>query len=390
MTEPRHEFLLFSPLRLRGFELKNRIVISPMCQYSAVEGVATDWHMVHLGQFATGGAGLIFTEATAVEERGRITHGDLGLWRDNQSVALRRIVNFIKLSRAVPGIQLAHAGRKASIRPPWHGGAALDATDAAQGFPPWQAVAPSALAYDPSGSQPRALDTDEIPTLVKAWRDAARRARDAGFEAVEVHAAHGYLIHQFLSVTSNKRIDAYGGNLAGRMRLLFEIVEGVRTEWPADRPVFVRLSIADDADPDWSFEDVRTLVMGLKERGVDVIDCSSGGIGKPGYAIRGRHVVGYQIGLAAQVRRATGMTCMAVGLITRGRQAEEILRSGQADVVAVGREALVDPHWALHAAAELGIDDSFATWPRQYGWWLDQRARALARIRLATGKEAAH
>jgi len=387
MIETGRKSLLFSPLHLRGLELKNRVVISPMCQYSAVDGVATDWHLVHLGQFATGGAGLIFTEATAVEERGRITHGDLGLWRDDQGVALRRIAAFIKQNGAVPGIQLAHAGRKASIRPPWQGGASLNATDAAQGFPPWQAVAPSALAYDPSGSQPRALDTDEIPALVKAWRDAARRAREAGFEVLEVHAAHGYLLHQFLSATANRRTDAYGGTLAGRMRLLLEVVESVRAEWPADRPVFVRLSIADEADPGWCFEDVRTLVLELKERGVDVIDCSSGGIGKPGYAIRGRYIVGYQIGLAAQVRQATDMTCMAVGVIIHGRQAEEILQSGQADLVAVGREALVDPHWALHAAAELGIDDGFAAWPRQYGWWLDQRARSLARLQSAISKK---
>lgn len=388
MTEPDRKTLLFSPLRLRGLELKNRVVISPMCQYLARNGVATDWHMVHLGQFATGGAGLIFTEATAVEEHGRITHGDLGLWRDDQGAALQRITDFVKLNGSVPAIQLAHAGRKASIRLPWQGNAALDETDAAKGCPPWQSVAPTASPYDPSGSIPRALGADEIPALIESWRNAAHRARDAGFEVVEVHAAHGYLIHQFLSATSNPRTDSYGGDLAGRMRLLLEIVEGVRAVWPADRPVFVRFSVSDDADPDWSFEDACTLVVALKERGVDVIDCSSGGIAKPGYAIRGRHVIGYQVGLAEQVRRATGMTCMAVGLITSGRQAEEILQAGQADLVAVGREALVDAHWALHAATDLRVDDEFAAWPRQYGWWLDQRARALARVSATTIKEA--
>lgn len=378
MAESDFKSILFSPLRLRELELKNRVVISPMCQYSARGGMAADWHVVHLGQFALGGAGLIFAEATAVEERGRITHGDLGIWCDDQKRPLRRIAEFIKESGAVPAIQLAHAGRKASIRLPWEGNAALDSSDAAKGRPPWQSVAPSALQYDSTGSTPRALATAEISQIVEAWRNAARRARDAGFEVVEVHAAHGYLIHQFLSSASNKRSDAYGGDLMGRMRLLLEIVEAVRAEWPANRPMFVRFSVADDADPDWSFEDACVLVMALKERGVDVIDCSSGGIARPGFAIRARNVPGYQVGLAERVRRATGAVCMAVGLITKGQQAEQILQSGQADLVAIGREAMADSQWAHHAAAELEVDLSFGHWPRQYGWWLDLRARALA------------
>lgn len=378
MTKSAAKTLLFSPLRLRGLELKNRIVISPMCQYSANHGVATDWHMVHLGQFAVGGAGLVFTEAAAVEERGRITHGDLGLWRDDQGLALRHIAEFVKENGAIPAIQLAHAGRKASIRLPWEGNGALDQADAEKGCPPWKGVAPTEDSYDRTGSMPRALRTDEIPALVEAWRAAARRARDAGFEVVEVHAAHGYLIHQFLSGTSNRRTDSYGGSLTGRMRLLLEIVEVVRAEWPSDRPVFVRISVADDSDSSWSFEDACTLVLALKERGVDVIDCSSGGIAKPGFAIRARNVLGYQVGLAEQVRRATAMTCMAVGLITRGKQAEDILQTGQADLVAVGREAMVDARWALHAAEELGVAIGYSAWPSKYGWWLDLRARALA------------
>ena len=378
MTESNDRPLLLTPIRLRGIELKNRIVISPMCQYSACAGIVQDWHMVHLGQFATGGAGLIFTEATAVEERGRITHGDAGLWHDNQIAPFRRIADFLKANGAVPGVQLAHAGRKGATRPPWQGGAALDANDAAHGLPPWETVAPSALRYDPSGPMPRALHTEEIPAILNAWRNAARRAREAGFEIVEIHGAHGYLIHEFLSGTSNKRTDAYGGSLAGRMRFLLEVVERVRGEWPQDKPVFVRLSVADEADPDWTFDSTLTLIAALKERGVDIIDCSTGGIGKAGLAIRGRYIRGYQVDMAEKVRRAAGISVMAVGLITRGRQAEEILRNGQADLVAVGREALVDPHWALHAAAELGVDPEFAAWPPQYGWWLAYRARALA------------
>lgn len=377
MTEPTPKTMLFSPIRLRELVLKNRVVISPMCQYSARDGVATDWHMVHLGQFAIGGAGLIFTEATAVEERGRITYGDLGIWRDDQKVALARIVKFIKDCGAIPAVQLAHAGRKASIRLPWQGNAALDATDAASGCPPWPGIAPTALQYDATGSIPRALEVADIPDVIESWRKAARRARDAGFEVVEVHAAHGYLIHQFLSAVSNKRTDAYGGDLMGRMRFLLEIVQAVRAEWPADRPVFVRFSVADDADPHWSFEDSCVLVAALKERGTDVVDCSSGGIARPGFAIRARNVPGYQVGLAERLRKATGMTCMAVGLITKGVQAEQILTSGQADLVAIGREAMADTQWSHHAAAELGANVSYAHWPQQYGWWLDLRARAL-------------
>lgn len=380
MTDTDATPLLFTPFRLRQLETRNRVVISPMCQYSARDGLASDWHMVHLGQFAMGGAGIVFTEAAAVEERGRITHGDLGIWREDQARAIRSVVDFIKAHGAVPAIQLAHAGRKGSARPPWQAAVALDATDAAENRPPWETVAPSAFAFEPTAAMPRALAADEMPALITAWRTAAARARDVGFEAVEVHAAHGYLIHQFLSSLSNRRNDAWGGDLARRMRLLLEIVEAVRAEWPTDRPMFVRLSVADEADPEWTLADVLTLVGELSARGVDVIDCSSGGIGKSGYAIRGRHIVGYQIGLAEQVRRASRMTCMAVGLITNGRQAEDVLRAGQADLVAVGREALVDPFWARHAAADLGFDDSFKTWPRQYGWWLDKRAQSMRRV----------
>jgi 2,4-dienoyl-CoA reductase-like NADH-dependent reductase (Old Yellow Enzyme family) len=378
MAEANARPLLFTPIRLRGVELKNRVVISPMCQYSAKDGMAQDWHMVHLGQFATGGAGLVFAEATAVEERGRITHGDLGLWRDEQIAPLRRVADFLKAAGAVPAMQLAHAGRKGATRPPWQGGAALDAGDAAQGLPPWEIVAPSALAYDPSGAMPRALASEEIPALLDAWRSAARRAREAGFEVIEIHAAHGYLVHQFLSGISNRRTDDYGGGLANRMRLLLRIAERVRAEWPDDKPVFVRLSVVDEADPDWTLDDTITLIAALRARGVDVVDCSTGGIGKAGFAIRGRYVPDYQVGMAEKVRRAAGAPVMAVGLITRGRQAEEILRQGQADLIAVGREALVDPHWALHAAAELDFDPDYAAWPPQYGWWLAYRARALA------------
>ena len=367
--------LLFSPIRLRELELKNRIVIPPMCQYSAREGVVTDWHLVHLGRYAMGGAGLIFVEATAVEERGRISHGDTGLWRDDQAVALKRVTDFLKANGAIPGVQLAHAGSKGSVCFPWLGGGALDARDAANGSPPWQTVSSTAAPYNSTGPVPRALSTAEVTVFVAAWGSAARRAREAGFEAVEIHAGHGYMLHQFLSSVANQRTDEYGGDFEARTRVLREIVEAVRAQWPAGRPIFVRLSIVDDADPDWSFEDSIKLIAALKERGADVIDCSSGGIGRYMNATRGRNVVGYHVALAAQVRKASGMTCMAGGLITKAQQAEDILQAGHADLVAVAREALTDTNWALHAAAELGFDTVHGQWPAQQGFWLERRAQ---------------
>ena len=375
MSESAATPLLFTPLELRGIELPNRVVISPMCQYSATGGLADDWHFQHLGRFA--GAGLVFAEATAVEERGRITHGDLGIWSDDHAEALRRITRYLKDRGAVPGIQLAHAGRKASSRRPWDGGAALDDSDAAVGDPPWETVAPSAVPLSDGDRPPRALDPREIAAIVDAWGAAASRAHEAGFEVVEVHAAHGYLLHQFLSAVSNRRDDAYGGSLEGRMRLPLQVAERVRRVWPPEKPVFLRLSASDEGDPSWTMDEVAVFVGKLQKLGVDVIDCSSGGIGAQGFAIRGRRVPGFQVGLAAEVRRRTGVRTMGVGLITGARQAEDILRRGECDLVAIGREALFDPYWALHAARELGADSEFRLWPRPYGWWLDYRDRTV-------------
>jgi 2,4-dienoyl-CoA reductase-like NADH-dependent reductase (Old Yellow Enzyme family) len=369
--------MLFTPLSLRGVELPNRVVISPMCQYSAADGLANDWHFQHLGQFAAGGAGLIFTEATAVEARGRITHGDLGIWKDDHIEPLRRIVEYLKAHNSVPGIQLAHAGRKASSRRPWDEGKALDETDAAAGEPPWKTVAPSAIPLQEGGEPPNDLSADDISGIVEAWGKAAHRANEAGFDVVEVHGAHGYLLHQFLSSSSNQRTDEYGGSLAARMRFPLAVAERVRQDWPAEKPVFLRLSTSDEGDPSWSMDEVVTFVGELSKRGIDVIDCSTGGIGSQGFAIRGRRVPGYQVGLAEQVRQRTGAIVIGVGLITNARQAEEILQRGQCDLVAIGREALFNPHWTLHAALELGADTNFELWPRQYGWWLDYRARTV-------------
>lgn len=373
-TEP----LLFTPIWLRDISLRNRVVISPMVQCSAgPDGIAGDWHMVHLGRFAVGGAALVFTEAIAVEARGRYTHGDLGLWSDAQVPALKRITDFLRTYGAVPGIQLWHAGRKASNRRPWDGGGPLDQDDAARGEPPWETVAPSAEATAPGGAVPRDLTLAEIQDLQDAWRAATRRARDAGFEAIEIHGAHGYLVHQFLSALSNRRLDRYGGTLHARMRFALEVAELVRAEWPAGRPVFFRISAEDESDPSWGLDEAVTLSVELKNLGVDVVDCSSGGIGTAGFAIRGRRIPGYQVGLAAEVRRRAGVQTMGVGLITRAAQAEGYLRSGQCDLVAIAREALYDPHWAGHAARELGADPNFDLWPVQHGWWLDYRAKTV-------------
>ncbi len=367
--------LLFTPLKLRGVELPNRVVISPMCQYSASGGLANDWHFQHLARFL--GAGLVFTEATAVEARGRITHGDLGIWSNDHAEALRRIARCLKDQGAAAGIQLAHAGRKASSRRPWDGGASLDGSDADAGEPPWETLAPSAVPLSDGAEPPRALDAGEIAALVDAWGDAAQRAHEAGFDVVEIHAAHGYLLHQFLSAVSNRRNDAWGGTLEGRMRFPLQVAERVRRIWPREKPVFLRLSASDEGDPSWTMDEVVVFVGELQKLGIDVIDCSSGGIGAQGFAIRGRRVTGFQVGLAEQIRRRTGLCTMGVGLITEARQAEDILRRGQCDLVAIGREALFDPHWALHAARELGADPDFRFWPKPYGWWLDYRARTV-------------
>ncbi|MCW5882051.1 MAG: NADH:flavin oxidoreductase/NADH oxidase, partial [Anaerolineae bacterium] len=355
MTSP----LLLSPMKLRGLTLPNRVVISPMCQYSAQEGMANDWHFAHLAQFAIGRAGLVFTEAAAVDRDGRITHGDLGVWSDLHVAPLARITAFIKSQGSVPAIQLAHAGRKASMQRPWHGNGPMDDSDRARGEQPWQVVAPSAVPVGEGWLIPHELTLDEIEQLKRQWRAAARRARDAGFEVAEVHGAHGYLIHEFLSPLSNQRTDAYGGDLEGRTRLAREITEIVRAEWPDDRPVFFRLSSSDGIEGGWAVEDTVQLAHMLKRIGVDVIDCSSGGIAGSATAARVKRTLGFQVPFAARVRREAEIATMAVGLILDGPQAEAVLREGHADLIAVGRQALFDPQWALHAAVALRAEGNF-------------------------------
>jgi len=379
LTEMNSKPLLFQPIELRGVRARNRCVLSPMCQYSAQDGFVNDWHFVHLGKFAQGGAGIVFTEAAAVESIGRITHGDVGIWSDDQVPGLRRIAEFVKANGAVPAIQLAHAGRKASMQRPWYGNAALDAVDRARGEEAWPVVAPSSIALDKGWLTPHALTREDIRELKDHWRAAAQRALGAGFEVIEMHSAHGYLSHEFLSPLSNKRDDEYGGSLANRMRFTLETVETIRAVWPEDRPMFVRVSAVDGIDGGWSIEDTVVLARELKARGVDVIDCSSGGLMGSATAAQVKRGPGFQVPFAEQVRRDAGLKTMAVGLILDGPQAESILQAGQADLIAIGREALYDANWFLHAEAALGATGAFESWPHQYGWWLTRRAQAMAK-----------
>lgn len=372
--------LLFSPLTIGGVTLKNRIVISPMCQYSAQDGLANDWHSVHLGQFALGGSGLVFCEAAAVEERGRITHGDLGIWSADHAAALKPIVAFQKAHGAVPGMQIAHAGRKASMQRPWNGNGPLDQSDKARGETVWDIVAPSAEPVNEGSLMPHELSLDDIHTVQQAYADAAGYSDAAGFEVLEIHSAHGYLSHTFLSPLSNHRNDEYGGDRVGRMRFTLEMVEKVRAVWPDHKPLFVRISTVDGVEGGWEEDDSVALGDEMKRRGVDVMDCSSGGIAGMATATRDPLPLGFRLSFSERIRRDNDIATMTHGLIIHAEQAEEILQAGQADLIGIAREALYNPYWARHAALELGVDPDFADWPHQYGWWLTRREAHLKTI----------
>jgi 2,4-dienoyl-CoA reductase-like NADH-dependent reductase (Old Yellow Enzyme family) len=377
--------LLFSAISLRDVRLKNRVVISPMCQYSANDGLANDWHFVHLGKFAQGGAGAVFVEATAVHPHGRITHGDLGIWSNTHVPPLKRIAAFVKSQGAVPAIQLAHAGRKASSQRPWHGNGPLDATDRARGEDAWPIIAPSAIPMEEGWLMPSALEVSDIKSLREDWAKAASRAVEAGFEILEMHSAHGYLFHEFLSPLSNKRNDSYGGDLAGRMRLPLEIAETLRDVWPKKYPLFTRISSVDGIDGGWTLDDSVTFAHELKLRGVDVIDCSSGGLIGSATAARIPRGLGFQVPFAERIRKAANIKTMSVGLIVEPRQAAAILENGQADLIAIGREALFNPNWPFHAEYVLadGNEEVFKDWPQQYGWWLQRREPGLRAAKIA-------
>jgi len=372
--------LLFTPLQIAGATLRNRVVLSPMCQYCAIGGYADDWHLVHLGKFALGGMGLVFTEATAVEERGRISYGDLGIWSDTFVPGLKRIADFVRTQGALPGIQIAHAGRKGGWQRPWQGGGPLNAVDVARGEPAYALVGPTAEALAPGHTTPHALSPAEIAGVVEDFASAAARADRAGFEALEIHGAHGYLISSFLSPGVNRRNDAYGGDRAGRMRLALEVTRAVRAGWPASKPLFFRISSVDGAPGGWAIEDSIALAEELGKAGVDVVDCSSGGMrGATAYENSSRKP-GFQVGYASDIRKATGMKTMAVGHILDARQAEAVLAEGHADLTAIGRQAMYDPYWPHHAAQAFSADPDFKRWNDQAGWWLAIRRRGLEKV----------
>lgn len=346
---------LFAPITFRELELRNRIVVSPMCQHSAVAGVPTHWHLVHLGSRAVGGAGIVFCEATAVSPEGRISPGDTGIWNETQVNAWSDITKFIREHGAAPGIQVAHAGRKASTYPPWDGGGALKDSDGA-----WTPLAPSALRFADNYRMPKAMSPQDIALVQDQFITAAENALKAGFEVVELHFAHGYLLNEFLSPLSNQREDEFGGSLENRMRLPLLIAERVRKLWPAKWPVFIRISASDWMPDGFTLEDAIVFARKAKAVGIDLIDCSSGG-NTPNAKIKASP--NYQVPFAEGVRKGAEIATGAVGIITEAHQAEEILRKGQADLIFIAREVLRDPYWPLHAAKILCEDIS---WPKQY------------------------
>lgn len=346
---------LFKPLQIRSITLKNRIAVSPMCMYSSEDGFANSWHLVHLGSRAVGGAGLIITEATAVSPEGRISPDDLGIWKDEHISGLKEVVKFLKAHGSVPGIQLAHAGRKASTTSPWKGGKLI--SEEAGG---WEPVAPTAIPFYEGNPAPRELDKEGIEKVKIDFRNAAERALKAGFEVIEIHAAHGYLFHEFLSPLTNKRTDAYGGSFENRSRLLMEVVQEVRKVWPEELPLFVRISATDWVEGGWNEASSIALSKNLKEAGVDLIDCSSGGnIATAKIPVE----KGYQVRFAKNIRNESKILTGAVGLITEAQQADTILKEGQADLIFMAREFLRNPYFPMDAARALGVD---IKWPSQY------------------------
>lgn len=379
--------MLFSPYTLRGVTFPNRVVLAPMQMYkTAPDGKATDWHFQHLAKYTVGGFGTVMTEALIVDPVGRNTYGDCGIWSDEHIPPLRRIADFLHQQRVVAAAQLHHAGPKSSRQRPWEGLGPLGEKEAALGEPAWQPVSSSSGKTLSHWHQPRAMSIDEIRKLVEDYGKSARRVDQAGYDVLDIHAAHGYLLHSFLSPVGNSRDDAYGGDIHGRMKMPLEVAESVRANWPSSKPLFFRISCVDwrkdldDRTDGWTIEDSYVLARELRKRGVDLIDCSSGGIRAENSLMdyekkRKKLARGFQVPHAENIRRETGIPTMAVGVILDGPQAETILQAGQADLIAIGREALTDPHWALHAAQALGVDPEWSHWAPSYGWWLALRER---------------
>ncbi|MBD0417334.1 NADH:flavin oxidoreductase/NADH oxidase [Oryzicola mucosus] len=372
---------LFTPLRIRGVEARNRVMISPMQQYAGgSDGLAGDYHLAHVGRFALGGAGMVIMEATAIEPIGRNSWGDLGLWSDMHVEPLARCAALIKSCGSVSGIQMVHAGRKASINPPWLGGMPLGAADAERGSPPWAVIGPSAVAAGPEWPLPMEMSAADIQASVVLWANAARRAADAGFQIIDLHGAHGYLLHSFLSPLANHRTDLYGGPIENRMRYCYEVVDAIRAAIPDEIAIFYRLSALDGIEGGWTLDDSVVFCRGLLARGVDVIDCSSGGAtGDRKSDTRIRRGYAFHAPYSRVLRAETGGLVATVGLIVDPFQAEAILEAGDADIVAIGREALFNPNWPHHARNALS-GENFSAWNKEAGWWLKRRGFLLREL----------
>ena len=378
---------LFTPITIRGVTIRNRVMLSPMNQHRAHDGHADDSLLVHLGKFALGGFGIIMTEATAIERDGRVAHGDLGIWSDDHIAGLQRVCNYVRSAGGTPGVQLAHSGRKGASQRPWQGFGPLNEDDAKRGEPPWPLVSPTREPLGPGHVVPEQLSLEGIDGVLRSYADAAARADAAGFEVIEVHAGHGYLIASFLSPVINTRNDEYGGDFAGRIRFALKVAEAVRSRWPQHKPLIFRLSSVDGHPEGWKIEDSVNLARELKRCGVDIIDCSSGGLRQSTALENAKRYPGYQVTYASQIKSGADIATVAVGLILDGHQAEQVLNEQHADFVAIGRQALYDPFWAHHAAQEFGIDPDFELWDVSAGWWLAKRKDGLADIGFdGTGK----
>jgi 2,4-dienoyl-CoA reductase-like NADH-dependent reductase (Old Yellow Enzyme family) len=378
--------MLFQPLTIRGLTLKNRLVVPPMVHYRADPGnTCGTFHVVHLGRYALGGFGLVFVEATGVEEVGLINEHDLGIWNEAQAESFKPLIAFMKRQGTAIGIQLAHGGRKSSSQTAMQGMGPLTEENLKSGAKIWQPVGPTAEPVAPGWPTPRQLTTEECRAMVGTWANAARHAVAAGFDTIEIHTAHGYLLASFLSPVSNTRNDEYGGDRAGRMRLPLEIVEAVRREMPASMPLFLRVSSVDGTKEGWNMDDTVAFARELKVRGVDVIDCSSGGISGAATAAQVTRSLGFQVPFAERVRKEADIPAMAVGIILEAQQAEAILQKGQADLIAIGRQSQFNPNIAHHFAHELGINARFEDWSPEFGWWLEKRIRTLEGFATPTG-----
>ena len=373
--------MLFEQFEIKSIKLKNRVVVSPMCQYSAKEGYSQDHHRVHYGQMAMGGAGLVFLEATAVTPQGRITNGCLGIWKDDFLEGLSELSRIIETFGSTPAIQLAHAGQKGSMQRPWHGNGPQSDTDVKRGDIIWDPIAPSSRSLDEGWLKPKKMESSDFSEIKRAFVLGAERALKAGFKVLEIHMAHGYLLHSFLSPISNLRNDQYGGSVENRMRYPLEVVKGVREKIGAKVPLFVRISSEDGLEGGWTLDDSVVFCSELKKYDVDVIDCSSGGNSPKGATASGqKKEMGFQVPFAAKIKREVGIPTQAVGLIRDYKYANSIVENGLADLIALGRQHLFDPFWTNHAREDANLNEEFKEWPQQYKWWLEKWKKALGDI----------